>query len=160
MQIKNVFNTMVIGLLMVFGIVGLQQPPVVYAQDASDAVCDALGSTGNACAAGGGEIDSVLAVALNILSVVAGVIAVIMLIISGLKFITSQGDASSISSARSSIIYALVGIIIVALAQVVVRFVINQATTTPAQSQSAPLGRQLLVSRNSYYNTRYSDADI
>lgn len=62
----------------------------------------------------------------NLLTVIVGIVAVIMIIINGLKFITSNGDSNSISSARHGIIYALVGLIIAALAQVIVRFVLSQ----------------------------------
>lgn len=70
----------------------------------------------------GSTIESVI----NILSYVVGIIAVIMLIIGGIKFVTSQGDSSSTNSARNTVIYAVVGIIVVVLAQAIVRFVITR----------------------------------
>lgn len=87
---------------------------------------------------GGSGINDVLAVTLNILSFVAGVIAVIMMVVAGIKFITSQGDSGAVSSARNTVIYALVGIVIVLLSQIIVRFVLTQAanggSTTPPAS--------------------------
>jgi hypothetical protein len=62
----------------------------------------------------------------NILSVIVGIIAVIMIIVGGLKFITSGGDSNRVSSAKQTVIYAIIGLIIVALAQVIVRFVLNK----------------------------------
>ena len=41
-----------------------------------------------------------------------------MIIVAGLSFITANGDAQAIAKARGSIIYALVGIVIVGIAQV------------------------------------------
>jgi hypothetical protein len=61
---------------------------------------------------------------INILSVIVGVVAVIMIIIGGFKYITSGGDSNNTASAKNTIIYAIVGLIIVALAQVIVRFVL------------------------------------
>jgi hypothetical protein len=107
------------------------QGQAVYAQtDASDAVCEALGSadTGSCSTSGDRQVTKVIEFALNTLSIAAGIIAVIMIIISGLKYITSQGDSSKAASGQSSIIYAIVGLVIVALAQVIVRFVITQTT--------------------------------
>ncbi len=63
---------------------------------------------------------------INLLTIIVGIAAVIVIIINGLKFITSSGDSNSITSARNGIIYAIVGLIIVALAQVIVRFILNQ----------------------------------
>jgi uncharacterized membrane protein YidH (DUF202 family) len=89
---------------------------------------------------GGSTISSIIETALNILSIVAGVIAVILIIIGGLKYITSQGDSQSTSSARNTIIYAAVGLVIVALSQVIVRFVINEATSPPPINKTQPKG--------------------
>jgi TRAP-type C4-dicarboxylate transport system permease small subunit len=65
---------------------------------------------------------------INIFSVIVGVIAVIMIIIGGLKYITSGGESSNVSGAKNTIIYAIVGLVIVALAQFIVRFVLSNAT--------------------------------
>jgi hypothetical protein len=137
---RSNFKKFLLTLAVFVGIVSIGiAAPQAYAQDASAAVCAALGDADPTSCDGTGDaqITNVLEVALNILSVAAGIIAVISLIISGLKYITSQGDAGSISSARSSVIYAIVGIAIVVLSQVIVRFVINQATAP--QSQTAPV---------------------
>lgn len=64
----------------------------------------------------------------NLLSVVAGVIAVIMLIVSGLRYVTSAGNDQAVAGAKKSILYALVGLAIVAFAQVIVRFVLKNVT--------------------------------
>jgi len=71
-------------------------------------------------------IVSLIKIAITILSVVIGIAAVIGIILSGLKFITANGDASAVASARSSLIYALVGLAVVALAQVIVTFVLDK----------------------------------
>lgn len=64
----------------------------------------------------------------NILSVIVGIVAVIMIILGGFKYITSGGDSGNITSAKNTIVYAIVGLIIVALAQVIVRFVLAKTT--------------------------------
>ena len=60
------------------------------------------------------------------MSIIIGIAAVIMVIVGGLSLITANGDAQAIARARSSIIYALVGIVIAALAQILVAFVLNK----------------------------------
>jgi hypothetical protein len=64
---------------------------------------------------------------INIFTVVVGVIAVVMIIVGGLRYITSGGEASKVGGAKTTIIYALIGLVVVALAQVVVHFVLNQS---------------------------------
>jgi hypothetical protein len=85
--------------------------------------------TGGSCAKGGdiSSVNKTLTKAVNIISAVVGVIAVIMIIVGGFKYITSGGDQNKIASAKSTLIYAIIGLVIVALAQIIVHFVINQA---------------------------------
>lgn len=62
----------------------------------------------------------------NILSLIVGVTAIIMIIISGLRMVLSGGNSSSTNSARSALIVALVGLLIAAFAQALVAFVLNR----------------------------------
>jgi hypothetical protein len=80
------------------------------------------------CKGGGKALNTTVRAILNILSVIVGVAAVIMIILSGLRYITSGGDASKVGAAKSSLIYALIGLVIVALAQVIVHFVFAKVT--------------------------------
>jgi len=57
------------------------------------------------------------------------VAAVIMIIVGGFRYITSGGDSTRVGGAKNTLIYAIVGLIIVALAQAIVHFVLNNATT-------------------------------
>jgi hypothetical protein len=85
--------------------------------------------TGSDCGGTSGQqsITKVLTAVLQIISWIAGIAAIIMVVLSGLKYITSGGDSSSIASAKSTLVYALVGVVIVVLAQAVVFFVLNAA---------------------------------
>lgn len=68
---------------------------------------------------------------INLLSVIVGVVAVIMVIVAGFRYITSGGKQESVTSAKNTLLYAVIGLVIVALAQVIVRFVLTQATSCP-----------------------------
>ncbi len=67
---------------------------------------------------------------INIFSLVVGVTSVIMIIIGGLKYITSGGDSGNVSGAKNTILYAIIGLVVVALAQVIVRFVLAKVSST------------------------------
>jgi cytochrome bd-type quinol oxidase subunit 2 len=72
-------------------------------------------------------VNKILEDVINIFSLVVGIVAVIMIIVGGLKYITSGGESGNITTAKNTILYAVVGLIIVALAQVIVRFVLTKA---------------------------------
>lgn len=64
--------------------------------------------------------------ATNILALIVGVAATIVIAVSGLRYIFSSGDANSISSAKRGIIYALVGIVIAFGGRSIIAFVLNR----------------------------------
>src|SRR5579871_3935611 len=61
--------------------------------------------------------------AASILALIAGAAAVVMIIISGFKLVTSAGNAESISKARQRIIGSLVGLVVIALAWTIITYV-------------------------------------
>lgn len=88
-------------------------------------VLQGIGQTGSNCDDSG--VQNAVNAAVQVLSIVAGMAAVIAIILSGFKYITSGGDSSKVSSAKSALIYALVGFVVAALAQVLVNFVLSSA---------------------------------
>jgi hypothetical protein len=61
-----------------------------------------------------------------VIAFVAGVAAVIVIIVSGMRFVFSGGDAQKAASARSALIGALVGLVIIVSAESILIFVINK----------------------------------
>ncbi len=61
----------------------------------------------------------------NVLLFLIGAISVIMLIIGGIRYVVSGGDSSAVQSAKNTILYAIVGVIVAILAYAVVNFVIG-----------------------------------
>lgn len=72
------------------------------------------------------RINRIIRSVINLFSLAVGVVSVIMIIIGGLKYITSGGDSGNVSGAKNTIMYALIGIVIVALSQFIVRFVLTR----------------------------------
>ena len=91
-------------------------------------VCTTLGSNAGCTSTptNGINLNTLTVAIINILSIVVGVVAVFMIIIAGIRFITAGGDSNGISSARNTILYAIVGLLVVALAQVIVQFVLGK----------------------------------
>lgn len=61
----------------------------------------------------------------NILMFLLGAIAVIMIIIGGIRYATSNGDANSTKAAKDTILYAVVGLVVAIMAYAIVNFVID-----------------------------------
>lgn len=102
----------------------------VLAASSKDQVCTGANAVGGGSGCSGGESDlnRVITVFLNLFSVILGIIAVVMIMYGGYKYITANGDSGNITSAKHTIIYALIGLVVVALAQSIVRFVLDKAT--------------------------------
>ncbi len=113
---------------LMLGAIFLPLAPVA-AQTNQAAVCDGLALTGGQCGAeqpGQTGVNSTIKLVINLMSLAVGVVSVVMIIIGGFKYITSQGESSNTASAKNTILYALIGLVIVAMAQIIVKFVLNR----------------------------------
>jgi hypothetical protein len=70
--------------------------------------------------------DGIMNKVINVLSFVVGVACVLVIMISGLRFIVSAGDSNAISSARRALLYAVVGLLIVIVSRVLVRYILSR----------------------------------
>lgn len=85
--------------------------------------CDA--SSSSAICKGKGESlsEGFVKPTINIILWVVGVAAVIVIIVAGLKYVTSSGNPSAVSSAKTTILYAVIGLVIAITAYAIVNFV-------------------------------------
>ena len=67
----------------------------------------------------------------NTILYIVGIIAVIMLIIGGIKYVISGGDSKKITDAKNTVLYAIIGLIIAFLAFAIVNFVISALPKAP-----------------------------
>lgn len=63
---------------------------------------------------------------LNAIIGVSGLVAVVFIILGGIQYMTSTGDAGKVKKARDTILYAVVGLIACVLAFAIVNFVITK----------------------------------
>ncbi len=102
--------------------------PIALATDAKTAItCGVNSAAGsNSCTAKPTtSLDDTVKTIVNILSAVVGVIAVVMIIIAGLRYASSAGDPEAAKGAKNTILYAVIGLAIAAVAQVIVHFVLH-----------------------------------
>ncbi len=98
-------------------------PSTTSIQDGVKATCP-----GGKCPTASTSVDSLVTKIIDIFSWIVGVVSVIMVIYGGFRYVTSGGEAGKVTSAKNTIVYALVGLVIVALAQVIVLFVLGNVT--------------------------------
>jgi hypothetical protein len=79
---------------------------------------------------GNSKVNDLIRQIINIFSVIVGAVAVVMIIVGGFRYVTSGGDSGKVGSAKNTILYALIGLVIVALAQVIVKFVLSKTVST------------------------------
>lgn len=132
MNMKKIKNN-IISLFLLMGLLApIALPVSVGAQispEAKDAACKGIGDTDQSSCndnSAGTTVSGLVSTVVNIFSWIVGIVAVIMIIVGGFKFITSGGDSNGVASARSTIIYSLVGLAVAALSQMLVQFVLEK----------------------------------
>lgn len=129
---RYLVNTAKIILVAMIGLALFGLAPPQVSADAKSAVCEgaglAVGASGCAAPAGSLDVNTTLQKGMNLFSAILGIVAVVMIMIGGLKYMTSQGDSGQMNSAKNTLIFAAVGLVIVALAQLIVNFVLERFT--------------------------------
>lgn len=80
-------------------------------------------STSAVCKAKGDTVGPMIQTVINILLYILGMVAVIMIIIGGIRYTTSNGESSAIKSAKDTILYSVIGLIVAILSYTIVNFV-------------------------------------
>ena len=118
--------------MAVVGLIGLTtfSASTAMAIDPNKSLCEGSGGTwsGSSCsndAAEGRTVEGTFETVVNILLLLVGAVSVIMIVVGGIKLVTSGGNQQSITSAKNTIMYAVVGIIVAFLAYAVIKFVLG-----------------------------------
>lgn len=114
----------------------LQPAGTAQAQTATECTQDGSGglSGGANCSKGEDQADQlfgdggIFQTITNVLLFIIGAISVIMLIIGGIRYVVSGGDQAAVTSAKNTILYAVIGIVVAILAYALVNFVITSFT--------------------------------
>jgi drug/metabolite transporter (DMT)-like permease len=119
-------RTIVLSFALLAGVVAAPlAPATAFAQtDPAKSIGDGVKEIG------GGEADSkgltdMIKTIVNVLLFILGAVAVVMIIFGGIKYTTSNGNSSQVSSAKDTILYSVVGLVVAILAYAIVNFVIS-----------------------------------
>ncbi|HSX29895.1 MAG TPA: pilin [Candidatus Saccharimonadales bacterium] len=119
-------------LLAVLGVATLAvawsiQLGTAHAEDLFKQACSGGGSGAAACSANGSDVvTATIGKITNLVMYVSGFIAIITIMIGGYMYITANGDASKISEAKNTIIFTIIGLIVVVFARFIILFVISR----------------------------------
>ena len=72
------------------------------------------------------EDDGLIKKVVNLLLWAIGIVSVIMIIIGGIRYATSNGDSNNVTAAKNTIMYAVIGLVIAIFAYAIVNFVLTQ----------------------------------
>lgn len=112
----------IISFMMVLGLVALPVAPA-YAQSPAEQIRQGSDKVGGD--QGQPKLEDGIKTITNVLLFVLGAIAVIMIIVGGIRYATSGGDSNSVSSAKNTILYAVIGLVVAILAYAIVNFVLG-----------------------------------
>lgn len=121
---KKLFFALILSLVFAL-------PATVSAQfDPLNPACDTATEDASICNTDGSDPiagkEGIIMRVVNILSYVVGAASVIMVIFGGMKYVLANGDSNSISTARNTILYALIGVVVFLFSQLIIRFVISR----------------------------------
>lgn len=102
-------------------LVSLAVPLIVLAQPGGPGLIGSPSPAGTAR----GDLRDVLLDLINFVLAIVGIIAVAVLIYGGFRYITSIGNEEAVAEAKKTLIYAIVGLVVIGLSAVLVNFVIR-----------------------------------
>lgn len=137
-RIRKTLAVMAASLAVAAVPLAVAAPATVSAQAAQDNIRNNLkcgtnldtqvGQCNSDVSTGTTGVNKVITDIVNIFSVIVGIVSVVMIIYGGFRYVTSGGDSGNVSNAKNTIIYAIIGLVIVALAQFIVQFVLDKVT--------------------------------
>lgn len=92
----------------------------------AEAACKGLEAAGGSCADKGAGLMGGFQTIANTLIFIVGAVSVLMVIIGALRYVLSNGDSAGLKSAKDTILYALIGVVIAMLSYALVAFVIGR----------------------------------
>ena len=126
-------------LAVVFGLVMMPEVSALTLQEGAEAArCDGCPSDLF------GETGAFRQITNTILYIV-GINAVIILIIGGIRYVISGGDAKKVTDAKNTVLYAIIGLVIAVFAYAIVNFVITSLPNSDDEKKSGDNETSLLI---------------
>ena len=115
---------LVAAVILSVGVFALVPAFPVGAVNVIDDACNS-GSDSTICDNRDENVSDVVAIVVNTLLFIVGIISVVMIIVGGLRYTTSGGDSGSVTAAKNTILYAVIGLVVSIVAYAVVNWVLD-----------------------------------
>lgn len=122
---KQIIKTLLLSSIFVLGVAVLFAAPEVSAQNALQDACAADPGTSICKDGETGDIKNIISTIVKTLMFIVGVLAVIMIIVGGIRYTVSGGDSGAVNGAKNTIFYAVIGLIVAIAAFAIVDWVID-----------------------------------
>ncbi|MDB5186545.1 MAG: rane protein of unknown function [Candidatus Saccharibacteria bacterium] len=119
----NKIKLAVLAFAVLIGVAAFTPSYSVVGAAAKDQILDGANKSG---AQDNTTLETRISTITSILLFVIGAISVIMIIVGGIRYVTSAGDSSKIKAAKDTIMYSVVGLVVALLAYAIVNFVLRQ----------------------------------
>ena len=127
LSLRKIASMVAITATLVFGGIGLLGVPAYAAPQ--NTVCEGVGKAlGEDCDTTSINAEKVWGWANTVITwvlIIAGIVAVGFIIFAGIRYVTSGGDAEKVKKAKNTLLYAIIGLLIAALALVIVNLVLG-----------------------------------
>lgn len=105
--------------------------PVLAADCGTPAQCAQAGVTATGGTGTTADPGTIIKSIINLLLFILGAVSVIMIVIGGFKYVVSNGESSQVKSAKDTILYAVIGLIVALFAYAIVNFVLGAFIAAP-----------------------------
>lgn len=124
---KFILLSVVVSVFFVLGISSIAHATDPFGEvcnmgTSDNSVCQSKNTTNNPLLGA----DGILTKVIQLMVMIAGIASVIMIMVGGFKYITSTGDSGKVSSAKDTVLYACIGLVITIFAQAIVSFVLRR----------------------------------
>lgn len=118
---KIKYLILTLGFVASFGLAGL---PLYANATVLDGVCTGDSADTPICKDKDADVMDSVKIIVNTLLYVLGAVAVLVIIVAGIMYVVSGGEAASVKKAKDMILYAIVGIVVALLAYAIVNYVL------------------------------------
>ena len=126
-MIKEYVSKIAIGLLTIgFGVALVTAPVSALGEGGAPAGINAARGDNTPSNLANGD-PSIVRRAINIMLFGVGVLSVVMLIFGGFRYVISGGKKESVTNAKNTILYAIIGLLIAVFAYAIINFVLRSA---------------------------------
>jgi hypothetical protein len=122
---KQIVSTIILMVAVLGGSLAVANSQPAHAINVFDQ-CSSSGKDSSVCkAAGTDSATGLIKTVIDTMLLLLGSIAVVMIVIGGIRYTTSNGEASQVQAAKNTIMYAIVGLAIAILSYSIVNFVVG-----------------------------------